>query len=78
MGACPSVDATVKPLAARPVLPSYTNAAPTVIKAPRITPNKIPYVQPAKLAHRYGSVESDKNRGTLRSIGVARFKRSTS
>ena len=41
MGACPSADATVKPFATRPVLLSYTNAAPTVIKAPRIIPNKI-------------------------------------
>jgi hypothetical protein len=35
MGARPSADATVKPFAARPVLLSYTNAAPTVIKTPR-------------------------------------------
>jgi hypothetical protein len=40
-GARPSADATVKPFAARPVLLSYTNAAPTVIKTPRIIPNKI-------------------------------------
>jgi hypothetical protein len=33
--------ATVKPFATRPVLLSYTNAAPTVIKNPRIIPNKI-------------------------------------
>jgi hypothetical protein len=84
MGACPSADATVKPLAARPVLLSYTNAAPTVIKAPRIIPNKIRMVgvslRLASLTRtpRYGSAESDKNMGTLRSIGVARFKRSTS
>ena len=32
MGACPSVDANVKPFATRPVLLSYTNAAPTVIR----------------------------------------------
>ena len=43
MGACPS--AAVKPFAARPVLLSYTNEAPTVIKTPRIMPNKncVPY-----------------------------------
>jgi hypothetical protein len=56
MGACPSADATVKPLAARPVLMSYTNAAPTVINVPESFPIKSawsasPYIQPAKLAH---------------------------
>ena len=40
-GACHSADATVKPFATRPVLLSYTNAAPTVIKSPRIIPNEI-------------------------------------
>ena len=56
MGACPSADVTVKPLAARPVLLSYKNAAPMVSKTPKIIPNKIcmvgvSIVQPAKLAH---------------------------
>jgi hypothetical protein len=68
MGACPSADATVKPLAVRPVLLSYTNAAPTVINAPRIIPNKIRVVRVSlrsaskTRAPRYGSVESDRNR----------------
>ena len=54
-GACPSAYATVKPFATRPVLLSYTNAAPTVIKTPRILPNKICI---AAVSHRFDGLNS--------------------
>src|SRR5580700_3587897 len=55
MGACPPADATVKPFAARPVLLSYTNAAPTVINAPSIIPNKIRIVGVSHRSERLNS-----------------------
>ena len=70
MGACPSADATVKPFATRPVLLSYTNAAPTAIRTPRIIPNKICL---AGVSHRSGRLNARTfTKATARSISSCR------